>query len=95
MTRALRTAEIDAERFGEPVCELPIEARRAGIVDSPMAHGRALLALSLAWRRGMSVADARMALSAAPLGMDVNAAQAWASHLVSPAADSLGVTHGH
>ena len=74
---------------------IEIEQRRNGIVLSPMAEGRFGLALSLAWRASLPIIDAQLALAAAPIGMDTDAASAWAGRLISPPSDSMGVTHGH
>ena len=95
MTPARRTAEIQAEHLEglRPVDH--IAERRAGIMECEWAEDRFALALTLAMHRPLSIATARLALSAAPERQEVEAAQAWASRLVEPDQDSLGVTRGH
>lgn len=95
MTPARRTAELQAEHqdWMRPVDH--IAERKQGIMECEWTEGRGVLAFCLAAHLPLSVQTARLALSAAPTGMDIPSAQAWAAHLVEPDSDSLGVTHGH
>jgi len=95
MTPARRTAEIHAERIDGMTPVDHIADRRAGIIESDLADGRAVLALTLALHRPLSISTARLVLRAAPAGMNAAAAQAWAARLVEPDSDSMGVTRGH
>ena len=96
MTPARRTAEIMAALSAEVgIPATDVDDRQAGIVHSAHATGRGVVALLLAMHRPLSVSSARLALSIAPLGLDITQAQAWTSRIVEPDQDSIGVTHGH
>jgi hypothetical protein len=69
--------------------------RQTGIIQSEHAAGRAVVALLLAMHRPLTTSTARLALSAAPHGMDITEAQAWTARIVEPDLDSIGVTRGH
>jgi hypothetical protein len=96
MTPARRTAEIQTEvslDTGAPTLDLA--DRQAGIAQSAHATGRGVVALLLAMHRPLTISSARLALSAAPLGLDLQQAQAWTARIVEADQDSIGATHGH
>lgn len=95
MTPARRTAEMMGEHVTDLASMYAVDQRRVGIMQSPLAQGRFALALSLAAHRPVSIETALLVLRSAPTAMTVEDAEAWATRLVEPVPDSLGVTHGH
>ncbi len=95
MTPARRTAELMAEQGVSIPCRSDAGERRASIMDHPLARGRFSLALSLAAHRPVTIEAALLVLRNAPVAMTVDEAEAWASRLVMPDSDSLGVSRGH
>lgn len=71
----LRQSLIDAEACAALAAEL--EARSVAVTRSPEAEGRDVLALLLAWRLDLTTAEAVLALSGAPRGMDTGQAMTW------------------
>ena len=95
MTPARRTAEMMGDQATDMASMYAVDQRRVGIMQSPLAKGRFALALSLAAHRPVSIETALLVLRSAPPAMTLEDAEAWATRLVEPAPDSLGVTHGH
>lgn len=95
MTPDRRTVEMMGDQLTDVASWYAVDQRRIGIMQSPLAEGRFALALSLAAHRPVSIETALLVLRSAPPAMTVDDAEAWASRLVEPAPDSLGVTHGH
>ncbi|UQV19648.1 hypothetical protein MU852_07925 [Brevundimonas albigilva] len=95
MTPARRTAELMAEQSVGITPRSDAGERRAHIMQHPLAQGRFSLALSLAAHRPVTIEAALLVLRHAPPAMTVGEAEAWASRLVMPDSDSLGVSRGH
>lgn len=95
MTPARRTAELMADNGVAIALRPDADERRMGIMQNPLAQGRFSLALSLAAHRPVTIEAALLVLRIAPPAMTVDEAEAWASRLVMPDSDSLGVTRGH
>lgn len=95
MTPARRTAEMMDEHVTDLASMYAVDQRRVAIMQSPLAQGRFALALSLAAHRPVSIETALLVLRSAPTAMTVEDAEAWATRLVEPTPDSLGVTDGH